>query len=72
MNNDYFHGSRTGPDGTATEEYADWCRTMRLREELRRNKEEHDAILARTAALEKAASKLLKEKEQNEKSEKKN
>ena len=46
---------------TGTGDYVDWCRIMRIREELRRKKLERDRIRAKAACLERAKEKWMKE-----------
>jgi hypothetical protein len=42
-------------------DYADWCRIMRLREELRRKQLERERIRAKAVCLERAIDKWMKE-----------
>jgi hypothetical protein len=61
-----FTGEKKNPDGSATLEYQDWCRTVRLREELRRIREQQAEMKARTEALNRAGEKYLQEQRDRE------
>ena len=61
-----FKGEKSNPDGSVTLEYQDWCRTVQLREELRRIREQQAEMKARTEALNRAGEKYLQEQRDRE------